>query len=389
MTPLLLLALAVLQPPVPVATPLRVSSLAFSPDRARLAIVHGERNKPGKLIVRDTKTGTISWTLDQPVAVVQFSTDGSKLFVGASTLLVLDATSGKQLAECKHESNVTAIAVGPEDRFATAAGDRIVRVWDGKTFAELIKTQSIREAISGLSFSTDGNRLAGTHQSVIQLPDRKTTISSYLWNAHTGQELRTFDDSSFAIAGVAFSQDGSFLIRCILNTGELTIHDAVTGEEISRLGSRSGIDRFAFSPHAGLAVTSGSFEVILTLYSFRFEKPTTNEKVRIQSLIAQFDSDAVADREAAAKSLFEFGFVAEPFLKQAMTDSPSAEIRLRTRKALIEWRSKGYKRIKLASSRTTALAISPDGSQVAWGVADGTVRIINLKSEKVDREWKP
>ena len=111
--------------------------------------------------------------------------------------------------------------------------------------------------------------------------------------------------------------------------------------------------------------------------------------MRIESLIAQFDADTVAEREAAAKSLFEFGFVAEPFLKQAMIDSPSAEIRLRARKALIEWRSKGYKRIKLASSRTTALAISPDGSQVAWGVADGTVRIMDLKAEKVVSEWKP
>lgn len=389
----LLLAASLGQGPLPpTPTPDRVASLAWSPDGSRIAVAVGQlkAGEPGRVELRDEKSGAVKWRKDLPgAAMVAFTADGKRLLAAGATLRIYDPADGATVVECPHDSAVLAVAVGPKDRFASAGEDRTVRVWDAATFKEVLKIESKPEPLFRLAISPEGLRIAGSSQRPARSADRKASVSSTLWDAMTGDVVKPFDDASSYVGGLAFSADGRWLVRCVSNSASLTVNDAVTGAEVCRFGAGGGIDRFALDPRTGRVVTAGVFDESLTVYELRFTPLSPDERMRIDALIARFDADAIADREAAAKELLPFGLAAEPQLKKAMTESPNAEIRLRARKALIHWRDKGHRTIKIAGGRASALALSPDGTFAAQGSANGTIRIVELEKGTVVAEWKP
>ena len=73
-----------------------------------------------------------------------------------------------------------------------------------------------------------------------------------------------------------------------------------------------------------------------------------------------------------------FGTLAEPFLKRAMSDSKSAEVRLRSRKVREKVLGAKAGTVRVPDGGVGGLAVSPDGKEVAVAGTDGAVRLIDL-----------
>ena len=106
-------------------------------------------------------------------------------------------------------------------------------------------------------------------------------------------------------------------------------------------------------------------------------------------MLTRLDADAIDTREAAAAELVALGVVVEPFLKQSAKESPSAEVRLRARKAREKLLEAVDGSITVSEGGVASLAISPDGRRVAVGGTDGVVRLIEISSGKVTATLRP
>ncbi len=104
-------------------------------------------------------------------------------------------------------------------------------------------------------FSADGTRIvSGSEDDTLKL-----------WDASTGQQLRTLQGHSSVVYSVAFSPDGTRIVSG--SSGKtLKLWDASTGQELRTLqGHSSYVDSVAFSPD-GTRIVSGSMDQTLRLW---------------------------------------------------------------------------------------------------------------------------
>jgi WD40 repeat protein len=149
-------------------------SLTLSPDGTRLATA-GNRG----FQVWDTETGqrlTPEYNRGRALLrQVAFAADGQHVIAGYDhgwvALLRLD---GEKVVEHQaHEGDVTAVAAGPDGRYAvSAADDRTLTVWDAKTLTRLAHWVAADAKITAVAFAPDGRTLAvGDAKGVVQVWD--------------------------------------------------------------------------------------------------------------------------------------------------------------------------------------------------------------------------
>lgn len=357
----------------------RVRSLSFSSDGSALAAAVGEKDQPGRVVVWDAKTGDV--LRDKPFkgpVVVRFAPAGNILAVGAGEKVhLLDVKEDKTIAELTHPKEVIALAFGPEGKLATSSVDGIVRIWDWRAQKELTRTSAYREGALRLAYSSDGKWLAGSDQR-----------QAFQWNAESGKEIRAFNDDYRYTAGFAFSADGSVLLRCLGNDGNVEGRDAGNGNVLWTINLRGGLRSFDFAPTSGVVAASSAFsesDPVVSVQALRFTPPTDAERMQIDGLLKELDAEEVSIREAAGQKLLGMGVLVQPILKKAMAESASAEVRLRARKLRQQLTSQGHHKITAPERSISSLALAPDGKRIAVGCTSGAVHILSLPDGKTIR----
>jgi WD40 repeat protein/tRNA A-37 threonylcarbamoyl transferase component Bud32 len=214
------------------------------------------------------------------------------------------------LPPLRHGGAALSVAISPDGQcIASASRDGFVTIWDAQNGQKLFPSFKAHEGpMSSVAFSPDGHLLAWGGQDSTVLPPRGTVM---VWDAKTGQLLRTLEGHSTGISMVAFSPNGQRLasagwvgrnderqLRCEMNIWDvtsgqmlltvpghegrmtcvvfspdgkrlasgcagrrdntLTIWDAQTGEEQRTFrGHSQGVQCMAFSPDGRLLASGG------------------------------------------------------------------------------------------------------------------------------------
>jgi hypothetical protein len=98
-----------------------------------------------------------------PITSVAFSPDGARVLAGSwdNTARLWDAATGKEIRSFKgHEGHVNAVAFSPDGaRVLTRSWDKTARLWDAATGKEIRAFKAHERVVSSVAFSPDGARV--------------------------------------------------------------------------------------------------------------------------------------------------------------------------------------------------------------------------------------
>jgi WD40 repeat protein/serine/threonine protein kinase len=248
------------------------AGFAISRD-GKLTVTHDSQGPPfnGPLRVRDVVSGRAIATLQGHQGLVSdavFSPDQKWLLsAGGGDLAVKlwDASTGKEIHHFKARGS--GLAFSPDNK-SIAVTDMMgndqsrfqLRIWDRESGREVhtmeMHTEMFLPQRRDTAFSPDGKR-------IVSLGSDK---SLKLWDAVTGEEIRTFNRpipggldkaaDSWGVNSLAFSPDGKRIVGDLEDA--LKVWDAVTGEELLTLRGHTGrVTSVAFSPDGKRIVSAG------------------------------------------------------------------------------------------------------------------------------------
>ena len=227
-----------------------VVGLALSPDGLKLASCGVDRNvklfdcTTGELLVARTNSEATVFDVAFLPGGKEIATVSWLPHLDSGEITIADAVS---LEAQRHlgepAGKVLCLAMSPDgSKLATAGGDRVARIWDIATGAELTDFYGHRSAIMSLAFSPGGMTLATAAVDATKLWDVN--------NTPVRQAITT--QNSFS---VAFSPDGK-LLAC--SGREVEIRKASSGELLRLLTDYTNGDiRVAFAPDGSVLAATG------------------------------------------------------------------------------------------------------------------------------------
>ncbi len=253
-------------------------SVAFSPDGKQILTGHFDKIA----ILWNAQTGRQLHSFPghaEYVAHVAFRPDGKQILTSSGRIAILwDAQSGQKLRSLEHRGHICSVEFSPNGKqiltFWDDRDDRTATLWDPHT-GELIRS------FQGDTQSSNPFFLGKHAPRVTFSPDSKQIISvsddhtAFLWDAQTGQKLRSFPRHTRSVKTVAFSPNGKQLFSVSDDyTGFLW--DAQTGQQLHSFpaGHTDGVYWVAFSPD-GRQILTGSFDYTAILWDAQ-----TGQKLR-------------------------------------------------------------------------------------------------------------
>ena len=286
-----------------------VRSIAFSPDGKLLASGSNDRT----VKIWSTETGKQLKTLKHQeyssVDTVVFSPDG-KIIASSSDndgIYLWNAEGGTLIKKLTGEKSIYRdMEFSPDGKTLASCGFEFLTLWNVGSGKEIGKIQAqTKEYVSSVAFSPDGKLLAASGWN----KDVK------LWNAETGDLIKTFSGAEYAAINIAFSPDGKNLFLASqkkpiavldIETGELNnlpqtdksfsvavspdgkmfasgvsgnntkIWNTETGQELKTFsGHTDGITSVKFSPD-GKILAAGSRDKTILLWNVETGKELAN-----------------------------------------------------------------------------------------------------------------
>ncbi len=176
------------------------------------------------------------------VSVLQPVTLSAEPLRGASGEMILG------LGSLGHTDLVSSVAFSPDGtKVLTGSRDKTAKLWDAGTGEPIRTFSGHTDYVESVAFSPDGTKvLTGSGDKTAKL-----------WDAGTGLVIRTFSGHTSSVTSVAFSPDGTKVLT--KSYPDAKLWDAGTGQEIRTFSGHTYVVRsVAFSPD-GTKVLTGSY----------------------------------------------------------------------------------------------------------------------------------
>ena len=230
----------------------KISGVVYSPDGS--TIVSGNHNRTIRLW--DANTGRIIKTLSghtDVVTSVVYSPDGNTIASGSydDTIRLWDAhTYAYRKTVNRHKVSVSCLDFNPNGNTIVCGGGKEIQIFDVHAGEHL---KSLTDYTESLTFSPDGNMIAsdGGIEGII------------IWDAHTGQQLKTLNRQIDTINSMLFILDGYLFITGGWDDGEegavfgrIDLWHVNTGEHLKtiRVDGFNGVMDIALRPDGKILV---------------------------------------------------------------------------------------------------------------------------------------
>jgi len=163
---------------------------------------------------------------------------------------------GSQFTCYGHSNPIESVSFSLDGRtIVSVSRDETLKLWDAETGEELRTFTGHTGFVRGVSFSPDGRRIvSGGHDHTLKQ-----------WDAETGVELRTLKGHTAPVSSVCFSPDGRRIVSGSIDH-TLKLWDAETGDEQKTFtGHTDAVSSVSFSPD-GRRIVSGGHDHTLKLW---------------------------------------------------------------------------------------------------------------------------
>jgi len=353
--------------------PVSVRAVAFSPDGSRLVVGFGTREVAGGLLIWNVKEKRAEHKREYKTGIysLSFSSDGKLLALSAYDR----APQVLQWPSLQLEAELPATRRGPVafardgNLLATGSEDGSVVCWDVAARQDQYFMKGHRESPYTITFSPDAERIAAAGRDGV-----------LVWKVATGEEERRLKHGNSLTSSVLFSPDGRWILTGGWE-GTTRLWDAESGALRVKFSGIGGVDRIAFAPEINTLAAIGTGNAV-ALYPLTFAAPAPEVSAKMQDVLQRFQDDSYAVREAASAEVVKLGFAGENELSRAMKESPSAEVRIRARRARQAILSQPLVRLNEHTARTRCLSFSTAGDLLATGADDGTTRLWDVAGRK-------
>lgn len=276
------------------------------------------------------------------VSSIAWSPDSQQLASGSwdQTVRIWQVASGEQLGEIPHPDQVIALDWSPNgNMLASATWGSQILLWEPGTTNSLGELAGHRDSITHLAFSPDGALLASA-----------STDSARLWHVERQQEAALLTDIPSERGNLRWSANGAQLLLTNLQESTVQVWNADGRERFVLDGMEYGVYDAVWSPDNALLITTsgdGAVQVWGGLVGRRLRLlPTFNFSsvpVRLHWLADSNELLMVLDNGVLA-----------------VVDAEGRQVSARTAEH---------------TAVSGAVAFSPDGTRLAIGHSDGSVRI--------------
>jgi len=323
---------------------------ALAVDRVNQRIHVWRFVEDGRAIAKDSEPLTIDNGLAS--AIFAPSARGPGLLVlSGSDVQLRSLTTQEILERYAPHGGVTSANFSPDgSRIVTGSRDRIARIWDIETGADLKKfegdnghTDSVNSTV--FSPNDDGaNVLTASDDGTVKL-----------WDAATGNVVRTFTGHTGAVNRAVFSPDGSFVLSAS-SDGTARLWDRETGKKLVQYeGHEEAVLAAHFSDDSQFIVTAGADDTA-RVWDRESGKPLPTGEDN--------ERPGVLSGHTARVTSAAFSPGDNP--TRVVTSSEDGTVKL--------WELASQKEILTLDGHTrevTSVAFSPDGSSVLTSSQDG------------------
>jgi WD40 repeat protein len=350
-----------LKPQMPIGRPLPKATI----DKIKAWVAAGAKADvdPNLVVLPDTSIPVVKIPVVKlkipmlpQIGALAWSKDGKVLAVGTyQAVKLFNPADGTLIKELKGPADVChSLQFSPDGKWLAGAGgppaqQGEIKIWDTTSWAETKTITGHNDYIYSIAWSGDNKTLASA--SYDQLDKLRDTTN--------GSELKTLKDHADAVYGVAFNKEGTLLASCSADRS-VKVWDVATGKRIYTLaGHTDVVMSVAWSPSNNQIISASA-----------------DKTFRIWNVNAQ-NGNAAANVGGHGKTVNEAVYAPTANMIASVSDDKS--IRL--------WNMGGgaVKTIDNQTDSMLSVVFSPDGTQVAAGGFDGTVRIYDTKEGKLVR----
>lgn len=362
--------------------------------------------QPGHLSVRDGPTGAVLLDLgksQEKITAATLADDGRILAVASAadnTIQLWDVAQGSKLLTLTDAEEIAVLALSSTGLFL-AAGTQTghLEFWDierqvrryrrlehGRMSGFPDAPASATQAVTALRFSPDGFTLVsgGKDGGVI------------VWEALTGQRLRTFAGPPGGVSALAFTRaadrlasaasDTSILLRSLSPAGWKKDGPAPTPAELARFWEDLAGQDAARADRARWHLSEARAVAVEFLGRHLKPAPAPVDPARLRELLAGLDNDRRAVREEASAELAGLGPKIEPTLRLMQAETKSAEVRVRLQLILTGLHARPWTPEELRQARAIQLLSqtpSPETRKLLQSLADGDRNALQTRLAQV------